>query len=146
MREIKFRVWDREMELLLEVGVLDFDEWLIRTSISGGVVGERHSFKNEETDRFVLMQFTSLKDKNGKGDELYAGDILKSGSPLGSFESGYPGRNIGVIVWDDHKAAWCLEWKDGRGSKMRPLLSDMILRYNLKIGNIYDNPDLLEAK
>ncbi len=136
---------------------LDNGEWVYgsyvahRTSVGADelrylIICNEQMSDQHSVDLESVGQFTGLKDKNDTGCELYAGDLLKSNSPLGSFESDYSWRGIGVIVWDDRKAAWCLEWKDGRGSKMRPLLSDMISRYNRKVGNIYDNPDLLEPK
>ncbi len=86
-----------------------------------------------------LGQYTGLKSMGNAAENLYAGDILKADSPLGNFESDYPGRGIGVIVWDSQEAAWCLEWRDNRGFKMRPLLSDMISKYPCKIGNIHES-------
>ena len=131
MREIKFRAWNRKE------GCWHYFS-LHCGQIHPNLVEGTFAYENQ-------CQYTGLKDKNGKGEELYAGDILKGDSPLGAFESNYPGRNIGVIVWDDQKAVWCLEWQDGRGFKMRPLLHEMISRYNHKIGNIYENPKLMES-
>ena len=128
MREIKFRAWDKTLERLLAVGVLDFDEWYLRTSISGGVVGDRHSFKGEETDRFILMQYTGLKDKHGK--EIYEGDLLRTSTlramkpvdiEMTWADAGFEGRDIATR--DEYLVAYgnALQWE--------------------VIGNIYENPE-----
>ncbi len=141
MDETKFRVWDIEHKRMCSVEDM---EWHTR----GLTVEWRRPDKKAGVlfpDEYILMQYTGLKDMTAQAEELYAGDILKGDSPLGAFESDYPRRNIGVIVWHDQKAVWCLEWQDVREFKMRPLLHEMISRYNRKIGNIFENPDLLEA-
>ncbi len=64
MREIKFRAWDENLKRMFQVHTLgtkfsDTDNLRFGTS----------------TRDFNLMQYTGLKDKNGK--EIYEGDILK---------------------------------------------------------------------
>lgn len=76
----------------------------------------------------VLMQYTGLKDKNGV--EIYEGDILWLGDA----------GSIVQILWSDFKLR--LKWVNPMGA------SDNIYAWkdDLEvIGNIYENPELLEA-
>ena len=75
----------------------------------------------------TLSQFTGLKDKNGK--EIYEGDIIAYP------KSGYKDYKTKVI-WNNDWLRY--ETKDGLGFSMA---------YGVEvIGNIYENPELLEVK
>jgi uncharacterized phage protein (TIGR01671 family) len=128
VREIKFRAWDKAEQALKEVIELNFSQWWVTTG-EGMWGGERNSFKNEETDRHILMQYTGLKDKNGK--EIYEGDIIND-----SF-----GDRKGRIRYNDHVAAFEISEYDG----IHMLSSHNCGRFFEVIGNIYENPELLEA-
>ena len=84
-------------------------------------------------DEIVLMQSTGLKDKNGK--EIFEGDIVD-----------YKGREA-VVKWHGSYASFIYRFVDElnkRSAEWYPLY----LAY-LKcevIGNIYENPELLEAE
>lgn len=76
----------------------------------------------EEHYDYPLMQYTGLKDKNGV--EIYEGDILRFHIPT-SFDY--------QITWSDQEARWYT-------GPLNPAYSEKEV-----IGNIYENPDLLEA-
>lgn len=125
MREIKFRAWDGGKMRLPEYS--DDEDFLITSS--GEIkylheVGyERHNFVDYRKDNWVLMQYTGLKDKNGK--EIYEGDIL---------EHNLWGKT--VIVWEHAMFR-------GQGGEIDVTLADHQLQRSRIIGNIYENPELL---
>lgn len=95
MREIKFRAWDGEkMVYLAPLGVENQNRGLI-------AAGEI------DLEPKAIMQFTGLKDKNGK--EIYEGDILgyedpqigkgevKYNTERGYFELVFPSGNRNFI-------------------------------------------------
>lgn len=80
-----------------------------------------------------LMQSTGLKDKNGK--EIFEGDIVD-----------YKGREA-VVKWHGSYASFIYRFVDGlqeRVSEWDPLF---LACYHFEIlGNIYENPELLEVE
>ena len=121
MREIKLKV----------VTISNVDNCLIEISEPmsvkkvGDYIAER--IDKDCVERYEYIQFTGLKDKNGK--EIYEGDYVKYN---------YGGRDMfGEICWD--VIAWCVD-RDRTG------LKDFMCRDNgfyEAIGNIYENPELL---
>ena len=120
MREIKFRAWDKENEEMYDVAMIDVE--------TGEVAYTDHpTGYNADAllEQVELMQYTGLKDKNGK--EIYEGDILKDCDT----------REIKTVIW--HKNCFIL--RDTKGFYQWTYFEDE----HEVIGNIYENPELLEA-
>ena len=81
-------------------------------------------------------QYTGIKDRNG--NKIYKDDIIEN--------KVYGG--IAKIVWglpNQHYCGWTIEWiRDSQMSSKTALLYYKNLENCEVIGNIYDNPELLE--
>ena len=88
-----------------------------------------NDFVSEDEHRY-LMQYTGLKDKNGR--EIYEGDIVMQLSER-TYDS-----VTGVVKFID--GSYVIESADGKTSVY---LFDEVA-FNVLIGNIYENPELLE--
>ena len=124
-REIKFRVWDGDEMVSPDYIDRSGTAWWKANSIPS-------MSKN-------IMQFTGLKDKNGK--EIYEGDICKRNGHLriimfahGSFMA-YPTKDWQTEIDIDHLTAIHANWD----------LNNFISEIEV-IGNIHENPELLTTK
>jgi len=130
MRQIKFRVWDKTEKKMTFGGsfhTLELD----------GVDQEWFGMQTPHPDDCEIMQYTGIKDKNGK--EIYEGDVVTC---CGGYDypegSSAPCEDPREVKFDDGK--WvvhcpnCDDWE--------PLFEWDI---NEIIGNIYENPELLKV-
>jgi len=118
MREIKFRAWHDERKIM-------FPHWSIwKTDL----------FHYEEAACLHLMQFTGLKDRNGK--EIYEGDIVKYSEHY--FGDHKENECIEVVEWDEKEASYPCKLTS-TGFADGPNWCEVM-------GNIYENPELLKGE
>ena len=110
----KFRVWDKINDKWMSNQLIDIEKGLLT-----GFYNDEEAFKR----RYIIMQSTGLKDKNGK--LIYEGDIVKE--TLTDFINE---EIITVVKWDELNAMYNLENLQNCKREV--------------IGNIYENPELLE--
>lgn len=145
MREIKFRAWDKKNKIMVcsDDGNQGYG-WF--TGNDGCMLCVRIE---EERDIKLnnIMQYTGLQDQNGK--EIYEGDIVKY--QFDNDDCPFPNKRtdkiIGRVFFSEFRASFSVT--AGRnGSKM---LNDDLYKYVQNgnrvevIGNIYENPELLEV-
>lgn len=109
----------------------DNGEWVVGSYINGGFIIKTNHTECVDIFENTICQCTGLKDKNGK--LIWENDIVNTQC------------GKAIVVWD--KAEWRIKW-----------IKDAIWRKDLHfwtneddwkcevIGNIFDNPELLESE
>lgn len=150
-RELKFRVWNG-MEMVYDVTIGKFGAFYVNPMSKGNGLDENDSasltpFNTRYHNDTPVMQFTGLKDKNGK--EIYEGDIVDVAYAQrdddGYVVSDPPAR--GFVDWDEHSTGWIVRTQ----SKMSvtpdgTVMTSIITKepgYVEIIGHKYQTPDLL---
>lgn len=85
----------------------------------------------------TIGQFTGILDKNGK--EIYEGDIVHIHDYTSAYASPYTGK---VIM---RFGCWCVEYHKQYRCCPSLMFDDFADRKTEVIGNIHDNPELLEG-
>lgn len=118
----KFRVWDKDLKILRPADLIDLLKQISAYHIS------------DLTINIVFMQSTGMQDKNGV--EIYEGDIVK---PV-SFASW-----IGVVKYSSENAAYILDDHNNEFIRGENVYLSQFNEGLEIIGNIYENPELMEV-
>ena len=137
MREIKFRAWDNVADQMYYVGEEELIVFIMKDS---GIQADQVIQDNEYIDGYYVetlhhlqyMQYTGLKDKNGR--EIYEGDIVLR--EITVFGTSANEDFIGEVKYYE-----CRWWIDN-GNDAIPLWNEADELTIL--GNIHENPELLE--
>lgn len=128
MREFKFRIWDMDREAMLgsqHVIFYDGDFYENYRDLEDGI----------PIENIAVMQSAGLKDKNGV--QIFEGDIVS----MVVFEDN--AEYLGDVVFEN--GCFCLNISlDGTEYKITALEWKETETIITVIGNIYENPDLLE--
>jgi uncharacterized phage protein (TIGR01671 family) len=117
-REIKFRAWDKERNIM---------EYFNFHNIY-------HPAQGMDNPDIVLMQYTGLKDENGK--EIYEGDILNNGEAY---------EELWRVVVIFRNGAFQLRELETGDDRIQCCCGQDLSLWKV-IGNIHENPELLEVK
>ena len=129
MREIKFRAWDKGLKRMIYLS-----EPTVENDDFSGIVFKLRdyfvsAFSSDRIEDLELMQYTGLRDKNGR--EVYEGDIMR-------FKDWWDEEMVGEVRYSEKDMAFTIvnDFWDGF-----PIMYADDLEV---IGNIYENPELLE--
>lgn len=127
----KYRMWNKITSRLHGVDGLYFDSEEVQYKDEVGVL------RFIKFENIILMQSTGLHDKNGK--EIFEGDVIAievddTGTPINARV--FQNSKIGVLMFH--------VFEDNEDVPMVELLEDNSVAFEI-IGNIYENPELLEV-
>jgi uncharacterized phage protein (TIGR01671 family) len=141
-REIKFRAWDSKYQKMYyshgdnpRVNCFHGDWEIDLESENGDTIGTVGC--DEKT--YPLMQYTGLKDKNGK--DIYEGDVLKVELGVGYSSKHYPSFTNGT----QRKSIITVEFDvNYQKYNTNPPPDTNFDREFEVIGNIHENPELIK--
>ena len=87
-------------------------------------------YEDHEVIKETVGQFTGITDKNGK--KIFEGDRVRYYDACGKE------KGIGVVNWSELFSAWHID-------EYSTLYGGVIAKYEV-LGNIHDNPELLEER
>lgn len=87
---------------------------------------DKHGWGSVTVDKETVGQYTGLKDKNGT--KIFEGDVV------------FSCNDKGLISWSKYMSSWYVQFNDGTEDCLNNFHHQMFE----VIGNIHDNPELLE--
>jgi uncharacterized phage protein (TIGR01671 family) len=146
MREREYRAWDEENECMTYSNVETEDyawgfedgKMVVYFMFDQPATLEEPAYPDMEEVSGPITEFTGLYDKHGK--PYFEGDVFE----YRIFPENKPHyMQRCVVVWDNERACYRADALNGdcKGTWIMP-----VWEHNEIIGNIYENPNLLEDK
>lgn len=123
----KFRAWDKISKKMFPVMMIDFVQSYVMIEEINGLLCER------DFDDVELMQYTGLKDENGR--EIYEGDVVRYECCFESY--------VEEVIYDDKHCNFGTIDKDEKTFSFDVLISDFDVDCFEVVGNKYENLELL---
>ncbi len=149
-REIKFRAWDKVLKYMIQTG---YDNWISFGGECYTGSDRKYNTPNIEITKvkdLILMQYTGLKD--GSGKEIYEGDIVSVKSIIyDTIEPFEKSTKIEFqifceVIWCNKIAGYDLKKIDGDNKPGAwGFYNENVNPFEV-IGNIYENPELINSK
>ena len=146
----EFRAWDKEFKEMVQVDALILNEQVIKATYKNGNVVK------EDIKNYYLMQSTGLCDNNDH--EIFEGDVLKFNDEWDEYcHEGYVDGSVeGINFIEVVRGEACFEFGKTRYPEsslfirmedehltFAELIKSRDFEFEI-IGNIYENPELLE--
>lgn len=138
MRPIRFRVWDNHIRKFIEHRQKD------------KLIKRQFGFGTRKTliltqQQFTFLEYTGLTDKNGR--EIYEGDIVRLINATGFTSLAEVKNNDGCFDVEFQKGLAVFDGVHHQYTKYRDYVKVYVANHAIEIiGNIYENPELLEVK
>ncbi len=127
----KFRLWDKAIsEMSYDVCVGFIKDGINRDWVCADTTCGQITYTEDKLKDIILMQCTGLKDINGK--LIYEGDIVQETSIDGIYKIGY--KKCAIYLESEDHICYLHELAKAFSEKRLKI-----------IGNIYENPELLEV-
>ena len=130
----RFRAWDKKNKRMLyniqdayDDGGVEDEKGNEVVDCSADCFSYFFPYDNDKNEGFIVEQCTGLKDKNGR--LIYEGDIVF-----------YGGVELWWVVFEEKYCSFELLRKDGNGLSMSAHKEMTV------VGNIHENPELLEEQ
>ncbi|MHB0944602.1 YopX family protein [Paenibacillus sp. ALE1] len=134
MRDIKFRVWDKDFKNMHVCGEDVHDSIIFTDNNQTSYYNLQNGDGSGEYGAYVLMQYTGITDKSG--EEIYEDDICTAQEMIFPLS----GTRTGVVKFIE--GSYVLEDLDGKdGVYLFSESAEITV-----IGNIHDNPELLQPQ
>lgn len=143
MRDINFRAWYTEKEKMYEIAKVDM--WGDPDQATCDLASADEELFDIYLNEVETMQYIGIKDKHGR--EICEGDIIQTYFSFSPGDAGYGmSQKPFVVKWEQSRAAFRAYKPNAETLHLLDIVDFFGMQSKLYevIGNIYENPELLD--